>query len=91
LSRARVAGSWSFNRPSGCTTPCHQGTKLEAGYRLDLVVENAVIVEVKAVEALNPFHPAQLLTYMKLSGCRIGFLMNVHVALFKQGLKRLVL
>jgi GxxExxY protein len=69
----------------------YRGAKLDAGYRLDLVVENAIIVEVKAVDALTPIHQAQLLTYLKLSGCKIGFLMNFHVALFKHGLRRLVL
>ena len=69
----------------------YNGAKLDAGYRLDLVVDHAIIVEVKAVETLTPIHYAQLLTYLKLSGCRIGFLMNFHVALFKQGVKRLVL
>ena len=69
----------------------YNGAKLDAGYRLDLLVEDAIIIEVKAAEALIPIHYAQLLTYLKLSGCRIGFLMNFHVALFKQGLKRLVL
>ncbi len=69
----------------------YDGIKLDAGYRLDLLVENAIIVEVKAVGTLTPLHHAQLLTYLKLSGCRIGFLMNFHVALFKQGLKRVIL
>ena len=69
----------------------YEGARLDAGYRLDLVVEHAVIVEVKVVEALMPVHHAQLLTYLKLSGCRIGFLMNFNVALFKHGLKRVVL
>ena len=69
----------------------YRGAKLDAGYRLDLVVKNAIIIEVKAVEAWTPLHQAQLLTYLKLSGCRIGFLMNFHVTLYKQGLKRLVL
>jgi len=69
----------------------YEGTTLDGGYRLDLVVEKVVIVEVKAVEAVTPVHHAQLLTYLRLSGCRMGFLMNFNVALFKQGLKRLVL
>jgi GxxExxY protein len=69
----------------------YDGVRLDAGYRLDLLVEKSIIIEVKVVEALTPVHYAQLLTYLKLSGCRIGFLMNFHVALFKQGLKRLVL
>ena len=67
------------------------GVKLDAGYRLDLLVEEQVVVEVKSVEALAPLHEAQLLTYLKLSQFRLGFLMNFNVQLFKQGLRRLVL
>jgi GxxExxY protein len=69
----------------------YEGATLDAGYRADLLVEHLIIVEVKAVEALIPVHHAQLLTYLRLSGCRIGFLMNYNVVLFKQGLRRLVL
>ncbi len=69
----------------------YDGAKLDAGYRIDLMVGRNVIVEVKAAEALIPLHQAQLLTYLKLSGCRIGFLMNFHAILFKQGLRRVVL
>jgi GxxExxY protein len=69
----------------------YDGTTLDAGYRVDLIIEQAIIVEVKAVEALTPVHHAQILTYLKLSRCRIGFLMNFHVPLFKHGLKRMVL
>ncbi|MBV9288516.1 MAG: GxxExxY protein [Hyphomicrobiales bacterium] len=65
--------------------------KLDAGYRLDLVVNGLVIVEIKSVDALAPIHDAQLLTYLKLSGLRIGLLMNFNVVLFKHSLKRLVL
>ena len=54
----------------------YDGAKLDAGYRIDVMVKHAVIVEVKAVDALNPIHNAQLLTYLKLSGCRIGFLIT---------------
>jgi GxxExxY protein len=67
------------------------GVKLDAGYRLDLLVEEQVIVEVKSVETLGPLHEAQLLTYLKLSQFRLGFLMNFNVQPFKQGLRRLVL
>ena len=69
----------------------YEGERLDAGYRLDLVIEGAVIIEVKSVEALAPIHDAQVLTYLKLSGLRGGLLMNFNVALFKQGLKRFVL
>jgi GxxExxY protein len=64
--------------------------KLEAAYRIDLLVDDAVIVEVKSLDALAQVHEAQVLTYLKLSGCRLGFLMNFNVPAFKQGLRRLV-
>ncbi len=69
----------------------YQGTELDTGYRLDLVVGDDAIIEVKAVERLLPVHDAQLRTYLHLSGRRIGFLMNFHVIQFEQGLKRLSL
>ena len=62
--------------------------KLDAAYRLDMLVEGTVIVEVKAVEALTTTHHAQLLTYLKLSDLRLGLLINFNVPLFKQGVKR---
>jgi GxxExxY protein len=69
----------------------YEGEKLDAGYRLDLVVNGCVVVEVKAVDAVAPVHHAQLLTYLKLSGVHLGLLMNFNVALFRDGLKRMVL
>ena len=69
----------------------YKEVKLECGYRMDLLVENKVIVEVKAVEALNDVHTAQVLTYLKLSGCKLGYLINFNVAQLKNGIKRLVL
>ncbi len=69
----------------------YEGSKLDAGYRLDLLVENSVVIEIKAVDALTRIHEAQVLTYLRLSGCRLGFLINFNVMLFKQGLKRLTL
>lgn len=63
---------------------------LDAGYRLDLLVGDAVVVEIKAVEALTRLHEAQVLTYLKLSGYRLGFLMNFNVDLFKNGVRRLI-
>ena len=68
----------------------YEGAKLESGYRLDLVIDDALVIEVKAVEALTRLHEAQVLTYLRLSGHRIGFLMNFNVTLFKQGVRRLV-
>ncbi len=68
----------------------YKGAKLELGYRLDLLVENKIVIEVKAIEGLTALHEAQLLTYMKLTKCQLGFLMNFNVALFKNGLRRFV-
>ncbi len=68
----------------------YKDVKLEAGYRLDLIVENKVIIEIKSVDALNDIHTAQVLTYLKLSGCKLGLLMNFNVLRLVAGLKRLV-
>ena len=66
----------------------YKEVKLEAGYRVDLLVEEKVIVELKSVEALNDVHTAQVLTYLKLSGCKLGLLMNFNVAKQVDGIKR---
>lgn len=63
--------------------------KIDAAYRIDMLIGEAVIVEAKALDVLLPVHQAQLVTYLKLSGHRLGFLMNFNVPLFKQGLKRI--
>ena len=69
----------------------YRDVALDAGYRLDLIVQDAVIVEIKAVEALSRLHEAQLITYLRLSKLRLGFLLNFNAELFKQGLRRFVL
>lgn len=69
----------------------YDGVRLEAGLRLDLVVEDCVVVELKAVEALLPVHTAQVLTYLKLSGHRLALLINFNVPLIRDGIKRLAL
>ncbi len=69
----------------------YEGEKLDAGYRLDLVVDHSAIVEIKSIDALAPIHDAQVLTYLKLSGLRVGLLVNFNVVLLRQGLKRFVL
>ncbi len=69
---------------------CYKEVKLDIGYRLDLLVENKVIIEIKAVEALNDIHKAQVLTYLKISGCKLGLLINFNVLKVKDGIKRLV-
>ena len=63
---------------------------LDCGYRMDLVVEESVIVEIKAVEGILPIHEAQLLTYLRLTGQRVGLLINFNVPVLKQGVRRLV-
>jgi GxxExxY protein len=68
----------------------YRQTKLDCGYRLDIVVENAIILELKAVEALAPIHDAQLLTYLKLSGLKLGLLLNFNVPYMRNGIKRIV-
>ncbi|MFN8357267.1 MAG: GxxExxY protein [Spirosomataceae bacterium] len=65
--------------------------KLECGYRIDILVENAIVLELKSVEALNEVHTAQVLTYMRLGNFKIGYLMNFNVASLRNGLKRYVL
>ena len=67
----------------------YEGMKIDAGYRIDLLVEDSVIVEVKAVEKLIPIHHAQLISYLKLSGKRVGLLINFHVDHLRDGLKRI--
>ena len=64
--------------------------KLECGYRVDLMYEHSVIVEIKAIENLTDVHSAQLITYLKLSGCKVGLLINFNVTSLKQGIKRLI-
>ena len=68
----------------------YDGQKIDAGYRIDILVENCIIIENKAVEQLIPIHKAQLLTYLKLADCKIGFLFNWNVALIKDGIVRMV-
>lgn len=67
-----------------------KGVKLDAGYRIDLWIERTVIVEVKSVDALHPIHTAQVLTYLKLTGNRLGLLVNFNEKLVRDGIRRLV-
>ncbi len=68
----------------------YEDVKLEIGYRVDLLIENKLIIEIKAIEALNDVHLAQILTYLKLSDCKLGLLINFNVALIKNGVRRVV-
>ena len=66
----------------------YQGIKLDCGYRVDLMVERKVLIEIKSIEALNDIHLAQVLTYLRHSGCKLGLLMNFNVVFMKDGVKR---
>lgn len=68
-----------------------EGNKLDVGYRLDMLINNKVIVELKAVEEINKIHMAQVLTYLRLTNCRLGLLLNFNVMLMKHGIKRVIL
>ena len=68
----------------------YEGVKIDAGFRLDMLVNDCVIVENKAVNQITPIHEAQILTYLKLKDCRLGFLLNWNVNLKKEGIKRFV-
>ena len=68
----------------------HEEVKLDVGYRIDMIIENKFIVEVKSVEALTDVHLAQLLTYLRLSDCRLGLLINFNVKLLKEGVRRII-
>lgn len=69
----------------------YKEVKLDHGYRIDLLVENRVVIEIKTVEELNDVHTAQVLTYLKLGSYKLGLLLNFHVALLKDGIKRLIM
>ena len=68
----------------------YEEVKLHVGYRIDIIVENKLIIEVKSVETLNDVHFAQLLTYLKLTNSKLGLLINFNVSLIKNGIKRIV-
>ena len=68
----------------------YEQVKLECGYRIDLLVEGAVVIEVKSVDALAPIHEAQVLSYLKLSGCKVGLLINFNVPVLKNGMRRFI-
>ena len=68
----------------------YEEVKLDIGYRIDIIIENKLILEIKSVEVLNDIHFAQLLTYLKLTDCKLGMLINFNVNLIKNGIKRVV-
>jgi len=68
----------------------YKGLQIDEGYRIDILVDRKIILELKVVDKLNNLHTAQLLTYLKLSGCRLGFLINFNVKILKEGIQRIV-
>lgn len=68
----------------------YEDVMLEVGYRIDIMIENKFIIEVKSVDVLNDVHLAQILTYLKLSDCKLGFLINFNVTLIKNGIRRVI-
>ncbi len=69
----------------------YKGIKLDCGYRVDLLVEGKVVLELKCADSITPVHEAQLLTYLRLSGAKVGLILNFHVAAMRDGIKRRVL
>ena len=83
--------SRGFTVDAEVTLPVKYGEiTIDAGYRIDLLVENSIIIENKCMEKLLPVHHAQLITYLKLYGCQLGFLINWNTHLYKDGIKRMV-
>jgi len=80
--------SFEFEKPLPLE---YKGVRLDCGYRLDLLVWGAVIVEVKSVATLAPIHEAQLLTYLKLTGVKVGLLINFNVSILKDGIRRFIM
>jgi len=83
-------GGLSFRRQAALPV-VYKSVRLECGYRMDIVVEEQVIIELKTVERLLPIHEAQMLTYLKLSGIRTGLLLNFNVPVLKDGIRRMLL
>ena len=69
----------------------YKGIELDCGYRLDIIVDDKIVLELKAVEELLPVHEAQLLSYLRLGGFRVGLLLNFHAPVLKEGMKRMIL
>lgn len=69
----------------------YKNVRLDCGYKIDILVDKKIVLELKSVEALLPIHEAQMMTYLKLSGCKLGLLINFNVVLLKDGIKRVVL
>jgi GxxExxY protein len=89
ISRELSLQNLSFERQK-LLSVVYKGMSLDCGYRLDIVVENAIILELKSCEKIEPIHKAQLLTYLKLSGLSLGLLLNFNVTVMRDGIVRIV-
>jgi len=87
LARELQLGNMAFERQKPLPV-VYKDVKLECGYRIDLLVDSRIVVELKAIEAIAPVHEAIVLTYLRLSGCRVGLLINFNVAVLKDGIRR---
>jgi GxxExxY protein len=87
LARELQLGNMAFERQKPLPV-VYKDVKLECGYRIDLLVDGRIVVELKAIEAIAPVHEAIVLTYLRLSGCKIGLLINFNVAVLKDGIRR---
>ena len=90
LCRELTLRDISFTRQTPVSID-YKGIKLDCGYKLDLLIEDTVVIEIKSVQKIAPIHEAQLLTYLQLGGWNIGLLINFNVTLLKNGIKRKVL
>jgi GxxExxY protein len=91
MSGLRAASEWGDASAAGPAPVTYKGLALDAAYRIDLLVDEQMIVELKTVERLLPIHEAQLLTYLRLSGMKVGLLLNFNVPVLKDGIRRMVL
>jgi GxxExxY protein len=89
LCRELSLRSISFERQKPMPVS-YKGVSLDCGYRIDVLIEGQIVIELKSVDELAPIHEAQVMTYLKLSGCRLAFLFNFNTRLLKNGLKRVV-
>ena len=89
LSHEFSLRNFSFERQKSLPV-IYKGKKLDCGYRLDMVVENAIILELKSCEKIEPIHKAQLLTYLKLSGLHLGLILNFNTTVMRDGIVRIV-
>lgn len=90
LSRELTLRNLKLERQKQITV-VYKDVKLECGYRMDLLVGSRIVVELKSIEALAPIHEAVILTYIRLSGCRLGLLINFNVTVLKEGIRRYII